>query len=378
MFRCLFSMLLVFAVSSVVRAGDWPQWRGPNRDNVSQETGLLKEWPLDGPPLLWRAEKLGAGVPSVAVAGGEVFVLGYREEKEWLSAVREEDGTVAWSVPVGPVVKELSVMRWLSQRTPTVDGDRIYAFTARGELICLATADGKEHWRKDYTKDFLGKPGSWGYCDFPLVDGDRLICTPGGAESTLVALDKKTGALAWKCAGTGNSRSTYGGVVVSEAGRTRQYVHQFDTDVVGVSANDGKLLWHYADLSDTRGNVHTALIQGDEVFASCGWGRGAALLKLSAEGGTVRMEPLYAAKLPFDAWLCISIGLGEFVHAAYGFSAEWKTGKPVARKGGGSGRITMTCADGRLYYRDGNNVVTLVEVNDKGEYIQRGELKVPR
>ena len=358
-------------------AADWPQWRGPDRDNICKETGLLKVWPKDGPPLLWKAERLGEGVPSVAVSGGRIFVLGYRGEKEFLTALRQKDGQPAWSVAIGPAVKEVSSMRWLSQRTPTVDGDRVYAFTAGGELICLAAADGKERWRKDYGKDFGGKAGAWGYCDFPLVDGARLICTPGGTAATLSALDKKTGQVIWKCVVPSNPRGTYSGVVTAEVGGVRQYVHQLENGVVGVAAADGKLLWHYPDLRDPRGNVHTALVKGAEVFASCGWGVGAALLKLRPEGKTVAVEPLYRVKPLLDRWLGSSVRLGDFVHTSTGVCLRWQAGGEVGRIGRGLSRATMTCAEGRLYHRTGNGVVTLTEVTAKGEYLKRGEFRVP-
>jgi outer membrane protein assembly factor BamB len=182
-------------------AGHWPQWRGPQRDGVSKEAGLLKEWPEKEPPLAWQATGLGDGVGSVAIEGGRVLVLGKSGDHEQLTALEESTGRKLWAVPVGPAVKgESSLMRWLSQRTPTADGDRVYAFTARGELACLNVADGQEAWRKDYPRDFAGLTGSWGWCDRPLVDGDRLICTPGGKDATVVALDKETGAVAWRCA----------------------------------------------------------------------------------------------------------------------------------------------------------------------------------
>jgi outer membrane protein assembly factor BamB len=358
--------------------GHWPQWRGPHRDNVSRDKGLLTEWPKGGPPLLWKTGDLGEGVPSVAGAGGKVFVLGYRDGKEFLTVLGETDGKRGWSVSVGPAVKEMAAMRWLSQRTPTVDGDRVYAFTARGQLICLATADGKERWRKDYVREFGGKPGPWGYCDFPLVDGDRLICTPGGKEATLAALDKRTGAVVWKCVVPQTPRATHGGVVAARLAGVRQYVHQLNNGVVGVSA-DGKLLWHYPDLGAASGNVHTALVNGDEVFVSCGWGQGAALLKISSDGTTFKAEVVWRKRLPFDSWLGSSVRLGKYVHAANGFGVEWATGSRLEGKGVfPAGRGTMTGADGRLIHRRGNNVVTLLEVTAEGRYVKRGEFQAPR
>jgi precorrin-6B methylase 2 len=402
---CRTPRLLLLAASMALAAtaraadpppgGHWPQWRGPDRTNVSTEIGLLKEWPAGGPPLAWKAEGLGDGVPAVAVAGGKVYVLGNRDGMEVLTALGEADGKKLWTVAVGPAVTGgLSVMRWLSQRTPTVDGDRVYTVAGRGELTCLATADGTVLWRKNYVTDFGGRPNSWGYCDFPLADGDRLICTPCGPDATLVALDKKTGAVVWKCVAPGEPRSTYNGAVAAALGGVRQYVHQFDTLVVGVAARDGKLLWADRPLATTRlgGNVHTVLVRGDEVFASSGWDPAGALLRLVRSEAEFRVQEVYRGRLPFDPWLGSSVRLGDYVHAANGFSAAWKTGRLAARlavPGGGAAadggparvgplRMTMTCADGRLYHRTGNNVVTLSDVTAEGHYVKRGEFTALR
>jgi outer membrane protein assembly factor BamB len=372
-----------------VRGGNWPQWRGPDRSNVSAETGLLREWPAGGPPLAWKADGLGDGVPSVAVAGGKVYVLGNRQGTETLTALNEADGKKLWTADVGPAFTGgMSVMRWLSQRTPTVDGDRVYAFTGRGELVCLATADGAVRWRKDYVAAFGGQRNTWGYCDFPLADGGRVICTPCGPNAALVALDRMTGAVVWKCAVPGDPRSTYNGVVKAEIGGVRQYVHQFDLLVVGVAAADGKLLWTHRLEGARRlgGNVHTALVRGDEVFASAGWDQAGALLRLARTGDEFRVQAAYQERLPFDAWLGSSVRLGEYVHAANGFAVAWKTGRLAGRlavPGGRPGRqaplrMTMTCADGRLYHRTGNHVVTLSEVTADGNYVKRGEFTAPQ
>jgi outer membrane protein assembly factor BamB len=259
----------VLSCCTLAAGTDWPQWRGQDRSNASAETGLLAEWPAGGPPLVWTGKGLGEGVPSVAVAGGKVFTLGYRDGTEFVTAVAEADGAVLWSTPVGPAAKELPSMRWLSQRAPTVDGDRVYGFGVRGTLSCLATTDGKVLWQKDYLKEFGGKAGNWGYCDYPLVDGNRLICTPGVGAAAVVALDKATGEVVWKCPVPVSPRGTYSAAVAAEIAGVRQYVQQLEHGVVGVSA-DGRLLWEYPNFGASMGNVHTALVRGDEVFVSCG------------------------------------------------------------------------------------------------------------
>jgi outer membrane protein assembly factor BamB len=376
MFRYCMRSLLLLTLLSVLAEGqtaeprqgsdDWPQYRGPNRQGISSATGLLKEWPNDGPPLLWKAEGLGQGVPPVSIAAGRVYGLGYRDKDEYLTALDVKDGKLIWSVRIGPAVAEQSAMRWLSQRAPTVDGDRIYAFTAGGELICLETAAGKERWRQNYLKDFGGKRGPWGYCDFPLVDGDRLICTPGGNTATLLALNKLTGEVIWKCPLPEGDRATHGPVVVSEAAGVRQYVHQLDRGVIGVSAADGKLLWRYQGIVSASGNVHTPLVKDDLLFCSGGWGAGCALIKLVRGGGEFKVEELYRANRPFDSWLGGSVLLCDRVYTSEGMCIELMTGKLLGRTKRPGNRVTMACADGHLYHRYTDNTVVLSTATAEG------------
>ncbi len=250
----LLGAVFLAAAAGWAVAGDWSQWRGPDRTNGSTETGLLKEWPKEGPPLVWKAQGLGQGVPPISVAAGRIFTLGYRGPDEFAIALAARDGKPLWSTRVGLSVPEAGGMRWLSQRSPTVDGDRLYAVTVHGELVCLGVRDGKERWRKSYPKDFGGQSGPWGFCDFPLVDGDKLICTPGGDTATVVAVNKKTGEVLWQCAVPGAPTATegpgvasaYTATVVAEVGGIRQYLNQFSHGTVGVAARGGKFLWHYS------------------------------------------------------------------------------------------------------------------------------------
>ncbi len=142
---------------------------------------------------MWKTVGLGEGIASVSAAGGRIFTVGYHEGHEFLSALDEQSGERLWIQRIGPQVGESSLMRWLGQRTPTVDGDRVYVITAYGELSCHNVASGEPLWKKSYREDFGAKKPIFGFCDHPLVDGDRLICTPGGTLITMVALDKVTG-----------------------------------------------------------------------------------------------------------------------------------------------------------------------------------------
>ena len=357
---------------------DWPQWRGPDRTNLARDEGLLSEWPEGGPPLRWRTRGLGQGATAVSSARGRVYTLGYRQDAEFLTAWDAGGGAKLWEAAVGPAVKEFSGMRWLSPRAPTVDTGRVYVVTARGELICLSTADGVELWRKDYVKDFGGKAGSWGYCDFPLVDGDRLICTPGGARASVVALDKATGDLIWACPVPGCDRSTYSTLVIAESTR-RHYVQQFDCGAVGID-EQGELLWQYDGLRLPRlwGNVHAPLVKGDLVFLSGGWGVGAALLSLKWGDRQCEVVEHYKTgpSAAFDAWIGNSVWTGERVYTTGGSCLDVKTGA-VIRRPSALGRGTLVAAEGHLYYRGRDGTMALVKV-DPERYVEKSRFLPPR
>jgi outer membrane protein assembly factor BamB len=371
------TLYAIRAQDSAPVEGSWPQWRGPGRTNVADDHGLATTWPQQGPPLLWKAAGLGQGVASVAVVGGRVFTLGYRDDQEYATAVDDRTGEVAWQVPLGPAVKEFAGMRWLNQRTPTVDGDRLFAVSVHGELVCLASSDGKEIWRRSYPKDFEGRRGNWGYCDYPLVDGDRLICTPGGKDATVVALDKRNGALIWKCAVPQEDRGTEAAIIVAQIAGTRQYIHQLAKGAVGIS-HDGKFLWRYSKVGDSRGNVHTALVKDDQILCSNGWGRHVGLIRLVRSGEEFRVEELYSRNVPLDPWLGSSVVLGDHVYTSNGVFFEFKTGEAVGRlPSEPPQRITM-CAGGQfLIYRLPDNRILLTQATPKG-ITKKAEFQAPR
>jgi outer membrane protein assembly factor BamB/precorrin-6B methylase 2 len=359
---------------SSARSADWPQWRGPNRENKSAETGLLQEWPKDGPPLAWKAEGLGEGVASVAVAGGRIFTLGYRDKKEFATALNEKDGKQLWTVAIGPAVPEASGMRWLSQRTPTVDGERAYFFTARGELVCLESATGKEFWRKDYVKDFGGKKGRFGYCDYPLVDGDKLICTPGGG-SGVVALNKASGKVLWKATVPGDEEeAAYAVTVPAEINGVRQYVASLEKSVVGIGATDGKLLWK-SERFYPAVNRGAPIIRDNFIFLAIGDSAGGGafgLLKLNAEHGAIKFEKVWSAEKSPAAWLLSPVLIGDHVYFCLSTGAliciDLKTGKVAAeeRLDLGARQCSLTWADGRLYLRTMTGKAALVEASPAG------------
>ena len=200
-FVLILALSAAFAFAATAPSPEWPQWRGPNRDGVARETGLLAKWPEAGPPLAWKAKGLGGGFSSVSISGGRIYTMGDRQGSQEVVALGLTDGKIAWTAKVGPAWDD----EYGGPRgTPAVDGDRVYALGTEGDLVCLHSATGKEVWRKNLSRDFGGRVmSSWKWAESPLVDGDRLIVTPGVPKAMLVALDKKTGKEIWRAAAPG-------------------------------------------------------------------------------------------------------------------------------------------------------------------------------
>jgi outer membrane protein assembly factor BamB len=373
-------VLIAVANSGVPARGadDWPQFRGPRRDAHSPDTGLLKEWPKDGPPLVWKAKGLGSGYSSVAVAGDRLFTMGNKGRSSFVVALDRDGGKVLWSQEVGQAGGDLGC-------TPTADGDRVYAIGQAGDLVCLDAATGEVRWRKNFVKDFGGKFGGWHYTESPLVDGEQVVCTPGGKDATLVALDKKTGAVIWKCAvPVEDTTAGYASVVVAEAGGVRQYVQLLAAGVVGVAARDGKFLWKYEKLGHNTANIPTPIVLGDHVFCAAGYGKGGALLHLVATDGGVTAKEVY-----FQPALTNKHGglvvVGDYVYGDHDdsgrpFCAEVKTGKIVWQRkdrGPGEHSASVAYADGHLYFRYENGVTALVEPSPAG-YEEVSAFPIPK
>ena len=201
MHRAIALALIVAAFAQNVVCGqfDWPQWQGPDRTAHSKETGLLKEWPKDGPPLAWKIKGLGGGDSTPSVVAGRIYGMSHRGSDEVVWALSEKDGKEIWGVRIAPAHS----LNWPQSKegpscTPTVDGDRLYVIGLAGNVACLQAADGKVIWQRSIVADFKGRSPMWSFRESPLVDGDKVICTPGGEEITMVALNKLTGETIWK------------------------------------------------------------------------------------------------------------------------------------------------------------------------------------
>jgi len=351
-FRAAFFGLSVCLAGNLA-AADWPQWRGPDRTNVSKETGLAAEWPKDGPPLAWKAIGLGEGVAPVSVAGGRVFTTGNVDGEVVCFALAEKDGKERWKAKLGPAAKESSLMRWLAQAAPTVDDERVYVVTSNGDYVCLAADTGKTMWRKHFVKDFEGKKGVWGYCDYPLVDGENLILTPGGAKNTMLAVNRKTGDTVWSCSLPGGDTAAHSVVVAAEITGVRQYINHLGRLMIGVSAKDGKLLWSTDTFQTRIAATHSPIIRDNTVFYASGYGVGHALLKIEKTGGAWTVEDVYRMRTAqYVPWLGSSTRFGEQVLVTNStglISLDWKTGE--AKWDARIGRCMYTIADEKLFIR---------------------------
>jgi outer membrane protein assembly factor BamB len=379
-------LLLVVAVLGVSSlAGDWPQWRGPERDGVSKETGLLKEWPKDGPKLLWQVTDIDYGYSTPAVVGERLYLLSNKgNDDEFVLALGVKDGKRAWSQRLGKVGPNQGPQYPGARSTPTVEGDRLYALGSDGDLACLDSAGGEVRWKKNLRSDFGGQPGLWAYSESPLIDGDKLVCTPGGKEATLVALNKNSGEVIWKCAVPGGSAAAYSSIVIAEAGGVKQYVQLLGNGLVGVDARTGKFLWRYEKATKGSPAVIPTPVAHDGYVYSSAAVVGGGLVKLKARDGAVEAEPVY-----FKKSLPTSIGgavrIGDYLYGTTGQGlqcVEFTTGNEKWQdKCVGAGAICA--ADGLLYIHGENGMVALVEATpeayrEKGRFAPPGQPKHTR
>ncbi len=389
---CLFA--LAFTISADAAEPDWPAFRGADRTDVSKDKGLLAEWPEGGPKVVWKTTGLGIGYSSVSVMGDKVYTLGDLEDGCYLFAFGRAKGEKLWQLKLGATGGGGGFKG--PRSTPSTDGELVFALTHNGDLVAAAAKDGAEVWRKNFKTDFKGDaPNPWSYSESPLIDGDHLIVTPGGSQSTMAALDKKTGKPVW--AGTIEKGDTagYASVVIANFGGVKQYVTLMRNGLVSFDAKDGKMLWRYGTKGDRFGgntaNIPTPIISGEHVFAAAGYGRGAALLKITKEtSGDFAVEEVYWSKeMTNKHGGVVLVGdklYGDRDDSGNPWCADFKTGKILwSRKGGkgpkgstgeGGGSASLTYADGKLYIRYSDGWVHLVDAT-ADKYTVLSEFKVP-
>jgi outer membrane protein assembly factor BamB len=362
-----------------IRAGDWPGWRGPDRTGVAAEKGLLTAWPEEGPKLLWSITGLGGGYASPAVVGGRIFVMGSKGGDEYVHALSVQDGKPVWAVKIGKVGPNRGPNYPGPRATPTVRGGRLWTLGSDGDLVCLRTEDGKLVWRKHLERDFQGARPTWAYCESPLLDGDLLICTPGGESATMLALAKDTGDVVWKTAKEDRNSAGHASAIVAHAGKRKLYVQFIGPGLLGVDAKTGQLLFCY------RGNVgsvsaNTPIFHDGRVFASAGGldaAGGDALLELVETAKGVEAKQVYLRRnlMAFHGGV---VRLGEYLYGTGkgGLAClDFRTGEVKWRQRSG-GEGALLAAEGRLYLRGTQGQMALVEATPEG-YREKGRFEQP-
>ena len=349
---------------------DWPQWRGPDRSHVSQESGLLKTWPEAGPKRVWLYENAGNGYSGPAVSKGKLFTLGTRDGNEILLVFDAVTGKEVLAVKIGAILDN----DWGDgpRGTPTVDGDRVYAMSGRGDLICMKIADGNILWKTSMEK-LGGERPKWGYTESVLIDGQQVVCTPGGSDGAVAALDKMTGKVRWQSKEF-TEPAHYSSIVSAQIQGAAQYVQRTEKSVVGISPLDGKLLWE-TSFPGRIAVIPTPIVRGNDVYVTAGYGAGCKLVRIGPgnavtvvyenkvmknhHGGTVLVGDHIYGYSDENGWTCQDFGTGE---------AMWK------HKGLGKGAIGY--ADGMLYcVEESSGNVVLAEASPKG-WSEQGRFKL--
>lgn len=352
-------LLAIGALIGSAYGADWPQWRGPNRDGISRETGLLASWPASGPAVVWKTNGLGDGYSSLAIAGGRIFTQGQRGKQEFVAAFDVKTGKKLWETPT-------SSAGYRNDRgdgprgTPTVDGDRLYAMTGDGVLVCMDAATGKTIWWHNVASEYKGSVPNWGFSESPLVDGERVIVMPGGRNASIVSLHKSDGSLGWKA---GSDHAAYSSAIVANIGGVKTVLALSADGAIGVDEESGHVLWHYDKVANRTANIATPIYSDGAAFFSTAYGTGCALLKLEPHGMSEvyfngDMKNHYSTSVLVDGYL---YGYSDSILTAMQFSA----GK-VAWKNRSVGKGSVTYAEKKLYLLGEEGVIGLAEATPEG------------
>lgn len=366
-----------FFVVAVATAADWPGFRGPNRDGICTETGLLKSWPKDGPKVTWTARNLGLGWGTPSVADGKIFGIGTRGGKDGMWALKEVDGKELWFTPFADPATGLANQTNGPASTPTFHKGKVYAVSNNGTLTCLDAKTGAKAWSKNYTSDFGGSQPKWGYTESVYADGDKIICAPGGKGSAVVALKADNGDVIWKTdVGAVGQAGGYSSPLKATVAGKEMYVVLLgqQSGVVGVDPESGKLLWQYKNTPATGGiaQIPTPIVQGDKVWVSTSYGGGAALLQIVPSGDKFDVKELKAYRKPelnnhHGGMVLVGdhIYFGHDQNGGSPVCVDFKTGNikwgPEKPPAGGQGSAAVLAADGRLYFRYQNGTMVLIE-----------------
>ncbi|HYU80558.1 MAG TPA: PQQ-binding-like beta-propeller repeat protein [Vicinamibacterales bacterium] len=352
------------------QAADWFQWRGPNRDGHSEETGLLKQWPPGGPRLVWKTSGAGTGYSSLSASNGRLYTLGARDV-EYAMAFDAATGRKLWETPLG--------RRYRNDQgdgprsTPTVDGDRLYVFGGSGDLASLDAATGKRIWSVNVVQTFGGATPPWGYSESPLIISDRIVLNAGGRRASIVAINKTDGTTLWQNQG---DEAAYSSPMLLRTGSLAQVVFFTSRRALAVDPRDGRLLWSYDRVANNTANIATPIVRGTRVFFSSDYGTGAALLDVKASGNIASASEVYFTR-EMRNHHASSVVVGDNI---YGFSSsiltalKFDTGDRLWRDRS-VGKGSLIYGDERLYLYSEDGTVGLADASADA-YHERGRFSI--
>ncbi len=353
------------------RADDWPQWRGPLRDGISREKSLLSEWPAEGPRKLWSVDGLGQGFSTVVVIGKRLYTTGIVDGEGKLIAI-QDDGKLLGKSPYGRDSVQGNGYPG-SRSTPTVADGRIFVMSGAGVLTCFDEKAGKKQWQIDTFKDLGGRQLTWEVAESVLVDGERVICTPGGREALLAALDVASGRTVWKTRGL-DCKSAYCSPLLVTHGQRRLILSMVEYGAVGIDADNGKLLWKYAHKNRYAVHAGTPIYVDGHVIFSSGYGQGTEMLKIAKDGSAADLV-WHEKSLDNHHGGIILLGGNVYGTNDRGLVClDAQTGKPrwVENK---AGKGSITVADGLIYAYSERGQVTLLKPQSAGAEV-KGSFKV--
>ncbi len=363
-----FSILIGLGLSVAGFSDDWLQWRGADRNDLSKETGLLQSWPKDGPRQVWTFRHAGVGYSGPAIVGGKLYTMGSVEKVEKLFCLDAGTGKELWTGDLGEELEN----DWGNgpRGTPTVQGGHLYVLSARGNLHCIDLSTGKSAWTRSMVDDLGGKIPKWGYAESPLVDGERVIVTPGGSKGALAALNKTNGELLWQSKDF-KDPAQYSSCIVAEHNGKRQYIQLVSAHVVGIDAESGDVLWK-TPWDGRVAVIPTPIFKDGQVFVSSGYGVGSMVVDIADDWKVTQTWKNKNMKNHHGGVILLGDHLFGYSDGAGWSCIDWAAGDYTWREKGSLDKGAIGYADGRFYLlEEKTGTVVLIDASTKG-YRERG------
>ena len=370
----MLAMLLCITWGTTInsaQADDWKQWRGPNRTDRSAETGLLQSWPEGGPKKLWVNRESGLGYAGFSIADGKLFTLGEEDGSQFALCLDANKGDEIWRKDLGSGYKN----GWGDgpRNTPTIDGDHVYFLSASGDLACLKAADGEIVWEKSLI-DFGGRIPRWGYSESVLVDGDLVVCTPGGKQGAVLALNKMSGETVWQSKDFTDG-AQYSSIVIASNGDEKQYVQLTMKSLVGISPKDGSVLWKQK-WPGAIAVIPTPICKDGRVYVSSGYGVGSMQIELDSDNNVAERWFNKVMKNHHGGVILVDGHLFGYSDRAGWVCQNWETGERVWNERRALGKGAIAYADGRFYCLDERSgEIALIEASTEG-WKEHGRFKI--